>query len=858
MTEARWERVYALYEAAIELSGDERAALVQAEHVRDPDTAGEVVRLLQLHESAGDFLERSPAGLLSFHALPPTFSRGELVGNRFVVEEQIGAGGMGEVFRAHDRELGVKIAIKTVRPERLGDSAAQERLRREALVARQVTHRNVCRIFDVFRHRSSADSDEVVVLAMELLEGPTLRQHLAAKGPLPEREALEIALQLCDGLQAAHEQGVVHQDLKPANVILTGEAGEHRAVITDFGLARPLASASESHSLTEVGVPAGTLDYMAPELLRGSPATVRSDLYALGVLLFEMVTGALPHHSATNIAQLLKRFLEPAPSPRAATPSVSRKWDAVTRQCLDRDPGLRPASAARVGRALRGVSPMGAHLNRRSFVLGTVGASAAGLSGVAWWSSRPVRVIMFAVENRSGDPASNYLCQGTTAELTRRLAAMPGLRIAPYHDAKPAAPHSFPASYTLAGSMPNPSTLTLELADAGDGSVLWTQQFDRSRYRSPMDFQNDVASAVARQLQKRRPARAGLAAFFDSRSTAADPPTQNADAFDLYMRAAALLRDRTLAQSLSAIEHLEHALALDPHFALAYTAMAEAHIGLIDYAYAPTAELLLRGHGYAERGVREGPSLAETHLVLAAFRQMAWDWDGAAESYRESLRLRPNFSRAMQWYAGQRLQFGSTREILADMKQALELDPYDPSIRAGYSLGLFFSDRYAEAIQVQEASATLRNSIMARQQIGNVYAYQASISSGWRQTELFRLAMAQAASVDDLENRPEAPAATGMRQADRMYSLYHALAGNAAAAAPYLERLESQMPAGLTSPATIARAYAALGKPDRALDLIELAVRRKDRVLLYLKVSPFFRPLHPHARFQQFLRIMQL
>ena len=286
--------------------------------------------------------------------------------------------------------------------------------------------------------------------------------------------------------------------------------------------------------------------------------------------------------------------------------------------------------------------------------------------------------------------------------------------------------------------------------------------------------------------------------------------------------------------------------------------MAEAHIGLIECAYAPTTDLLLRGHGYAEWAVREGPSIAETHLVLASFRQMAWDWDGAADSYRESLRLRPNFARARQWYAGLRLQFGADREVLADMRQALELDPYDQIIRNGYSIGLFFAGQYDEAIRVQEESATVKNSMTARQQIGNVYAYRASISSGWQQTEFFRRAFAQAAAVEELENRPEAPSANGMRNSDRMYSLFYALAGRADDAAPYVQRLEGQLPAGLTSPAMIARAYAALGRFDRALDLIELAISRKDRVLMYLKMNPFFRTLQPQPRFQQFLRTMQL
>lgn len=848
MTEARWKQVYALYEVAVELPPEERTRFLETECQRNPDTAGEVARLLELQNQAGDFLEPPT---------PSTFAVGDLVGARFEVEALIGAGGMGEVFRAHDCELGVKVAIKTVHLDRLGDPAAQERLRREALVARRVTHRNVCRIFDVFRHRLREGSEDVVVLAMELLEGPTLREHLAGKGPLAENEAVEIALDVCAGLEAAHQQGVIHRDLKPANIILAGGSEGRRAVITDFGLARPSTALYESSSATQTGALAGTLDYMAPELLRGGQATEASDLYALGVLLFEMVTGALPHQGAASVDQLLKRFLEPAASPRGVKNSVSRSWDALTRHCLDRDPERRPRSAAEVAKLLRrGGAVVLSRIDRRRFLVGVGAACAAGGAAFVWWGRRPLRIIVFAIENQGGDPALNYLCQGMTTELTRQLALIPGVRIVPYYEPKPKQSRSFPAAYTLAGSMQG-QALRMELADAGDGSIVWTQQLDRSRYNSPVEAQGDLVRGVTEALRTAHPAGSRLAGFVSS-DPAPGPATDNGEAFDLYMRAGALLRERTLAQTTTAVMYLQRALSLDPHFALAYASLAEAHQNLIEYAAAPIAELLLRGHGYAERAVREGPHLPEAHLALASFRQHLWDWDGATESFREALRLRPNYARAIQWYAGMRLQFGPTPEIIADMKQALELDPYDQVIRTGYSLGLFFSDQYEEAIRVQEPSATVRNSITARQQIGNVYAYQASISSGWRRDELFEKAYAQAAAVDQLENRPEAPAANGMRHADRMYSLYYALAGKADAAAPYLERLESQTPVGLVSPAMIARAYAALGQTEHALDLIETAIARKDRVLLYLKVNPFFRSLRLYPRYQQFLRIIQL
>ena len=349
---------------------------------------------------------------------------------------------------------------------------------------------------------------------MELLKGPTLREYLAARGPLEESEALDIALQLCGGLQAAHDQGVVHRDLKSANVILAAESEGFRAVITDFGLARPLATGTESHTTTQAGMLVGTLDYMAPELLRGQPATVQSDLYALGVLLFEMVAGALPHQGAASIDQLLNRFLEPAASPRNLVSSVSRKWDAVTRKCLDRDPSLRGRSAGQIAEALRRGGPsFAARLNRRRLLLGSAGTAAAAIGGAIWWSVRPVRVIVFAIENQSGDPGLNYLCQGATTELIRQLALSPGVRIIPYYGPKPKTPRSLPAAYTLAGTMQKGSGLRVELADAGDGAIVWSQQFDSGRYQNPLQVQIELARAVVRAFQQVHPAVAAFSRF---------------------------------------------------------------------------------------------------------------------------------------------------------------------------------------------------------------------------------------------------------------------------------------------------------------------------------------------------------
>jgi serine/threonine protein kinase/tetratricopeptide (TPR) repeat protein len=864
MTEERWQYICLLYERASQYPAESRRSFLAEEASHDAEAIQEVLRLLDLAESAGDFLERGVGLDLRQVGLTPTqaLEIGQVLSDRFEIEAFLGAGGMGEVYRARDLDLRVRVAIKTLQLDRVGDEDAQERLRREALVARRVTHPNVCRIFDAGRHLRYGQPGYMTVLTMELLEGPTLRDYVRANSPMAEQLVRSLAQQVCAGLAAAHEQGVIHRDLKSANIILVpAENGPHRAVITDFGLARRALADSASAGHTQASsltgnMLMGTPDYMAPELLRGQPASVQSDIYALGVIIFEMAAGYLPYTGTNSLDQLLKRFLDPPPSLRARVPGISRNLDAVVTRCLHADPAHRFISVSEVSRALSNPIPM-LGLSRRQWIVGA--AATAGVATAATlWMQREVDVIVFPIENQTGETASTYLSQGTTTELIRQLAQVPRVRVIPYYQPRSTAPRELPAKYALSGKLEKGPRLSMELTSCADGSLVWSQQFAGSQYQSSLQLQMDLARNVVRAFSGVRGGTQRLASIFDSSSgTGSSVATQNAEAFDLYLRAMSLLRDRTLNPTLQAVTYLERAIELDPRFALGYAALSEAQIGLIENAFAPVAELLLKGHGYAERAVREGPQLAETHLALASFRQMAWDWDGADAAYRETLRLRPNFARARQWYAGMRLQFGASPAILADMHQALLDDPYDAIIRNGYSLGLFYCDQYAEAIHVQEESAQQRNSLIARHHIGCVYAYQASLATDPARSNFLQRALEQVDAIAAIESKSTS-APVGLRFADRLAAIVYAYSRQPDLMAPPLARLESDLPSGRMSPAVIARVYAATGQFDRAFELLDQAVARKDRILLNVKVNPFYRALHPDPRFTTLLRTMRL
>jgi len=278
--------------------------------------------------------------------LPPALAVGATVAGRYRIDRFIGRGGMGEVYQAHDGLLHERVALKTVSATLSDDAAAVRRLRREVQLARRITHPNVCRIFDLGEER------DLVFLTMELIEGETLRQRLLARGRLDAVAALPLVAQMAAGLEAAHRAGVIHRDFKSDNVLLAGE----RVVVTDFGLARGrvvLGGSGRDPATTAAGAVIGTFTHAPPEQLQGLPLTPAADVHALGVVLYEMVTGGLlpfAGRSAMEVAE--RRLRDEAPSPRRLVPDLDPRWEAVILRCLARDPAARFPGAAAVAEAL--------------------------------------------------------------------------------------------------------------------------------------------------------------------------------------------------------------------------------------------------------------------------------------------------------------------------------------------------------------------------------------------------------------------------------------------------------------------------------------------------------------------------
>ncbi|MBS1876055.1 MAG: serine/threonine protein kinase [Acidobacteria bacterium] len=344
-----------LADAAVDMDSDQREAFVEELRSTDPARAERLVRLLAWREPPADFLA-DPVLRIRGGSL----AAGDTLEEQYRVESFLGSGGMGEVYAALDLVAGRRVALKTIRPTISADPTARARFRKEFQLSARVVSPNVCRTLDIcWPH--PPDQRRPVFLIMELLQGQTLADWMAAHGAAPPVRALSILRQAAQGLEAAHRAGVIHRDLKPGNIHLCpAPGGDLRVVLTDFGLSRQAnPTASVVSSLTASGDVIGTVSYMAPELLRGEDATFASDVYAFGVVMYELIAGRKPFEIdwRSPLLSAVRALSEDAPPPSAFNPSVPPEWDAAVAGCLSRDPALRFASASAAIAVIDGQAP---------------------------------------------------------------------------------------------------------------------------------------------------------------------------------------------------------------------------------------------------------------------------------------------------------------------------------------------------------------------------------------------------------------------------------------------------------------------------------------------------------------------
>jgi TolB-like protein/Flp pilus assembly protein TadD len=568
--------------------------------------------------------------------------------------ERIGRGGMGDVWLAEDTLLPRRVAIKFLLAHLESDNASVERLLREARAAATVDHPNVVTVYEAGMH------DGQPFLAMQYLEGESLQQRLA-RGPLPVAEAVDLAKSIADALAEVHELGIVHRDLKPANIMMTPR-GPH---VLDFGV----SAIRGQTRLTASGFSMGTPVAMSPEQITGRPPDNRSDLWGLGVILYEALTGVQPF-AADDFAAVVHRVMnESPPPPSTHNPGIGPKLDLIVGKLLRKDAALR------YGRAEDVLCDL---------------ADATLDTAARETGPQPVtetRLAVLPFEVLSSDPEDEFLAAGLTEDLIVDLARVRGLRVSGRGEVQTYRDRALPArtiarelgaDYVVLGSVRRAGVrarISAQLVRATDGHAVWAERFDRT-IEDLFDVQAEVSKRIVEALQiTLRPTEHAML----SRA-----PTDNREAYAFYLRGRAHQTDWRRSSSREAEACYRKAIALDPNFALAHCALAEC-LALRAMAWWVEPGILEEATEHAKRALALDPDLPEAHMALGLIHRAAGDHEGVLREVKAAQKLDSNDRDIMLWVAASYMRVGRPQEAIDVLERALRLHPRDVRILSVYS-----------------------------------------------------------------------------------------------------------------------------------------------------------------------------
>jgi serine/threonine protein kinase/tetratricopeptide (TPR) repeat protein len=740
----------------------------------------------------------------------------------------LGAGGMGEVYRARDPRLGREVAIKVLPAEVAANAERLVRFEREARTVAALNHPNIVTLFSV------ENEGGIHFLTMEVIEGQTLSRFIAPGG-LPLGRVLALAIPLADALVAAHERGVVHRDLKPRNVMVTKD---ERVKVVDFGLAKATALDPEETrtgaSVSREGQVLGTVPYMAPEQLRGEAVDARSDLFALGIIMYELATGRRPF-TGDSSAEIASSILRDTPdSLGRVRADLPRELERIVGECLEKNARERTQTALDVSNALRRLRKAVEH-----------GIAATPESTTA----ASIAVLPFV--NRSQSADDEYFSDGLTDELVNVLARIKGLRVT----ARTSSFHFKGKDVTLTevGKALNVATvlegsvrkagnrvrISAELVQISDGTHLWSQTYDRT-LEDIFAVQDDIAQTVVKELRTALlgeesgstasvQAKAEVARAAKGRGT--DP-----EAHRLYLMARYLLDRMTRQDTEAAIQYLKQALALDPEFALAWAELSRGYMSEANSGWAPVAEGFTRAREAVERALLLEPNLAEGHAQLGLIQVIhEWDFKNAERSYARALELDPGNGRMLGRAGARAVNMGRFEEGVGLYRRALELDPLSAHLHTNLGFGLYVLGRFVEA------EAAYRRALELAPQRITIHAH------------LALTLLAQGRGEEALAEAAKEP-----HESFRLWALaiiHHGMGDAAKSDTALKEEIEKDAEGGAYQ---IAEIYGARGEVRSAFEWLERAYANRDAGLFEMKCSPRFRSLHSDPRWGAFLKKMGL
>jgi serine/threonine protein kinase/tetratricopeptide (TPR) repeat protein len=872
MEPERWRLVEQLYHTALKQEKNERASFLEQASLGDLALREEVESLLACQEKAGDFIE-SPALEVAAQLLtkeeieehgPKPLAVGRLISHYRIIE-QIGAGGMGEVYRAHDPRLGRDVAIKVL-PQ--GIVADQDRLRRfeqEARAAAALNHPNIVAIYDVGTWEYGTP-----YVVSELLQGETLRERLR-KGPLAVRKAIEFSSQIALGLAAAHDKGIVHRDLKPENLFLTNDG---QIKILDFGLAKLLpepAPVADGATATQVTTTTakGTVGYMSPEQVRGQDLDQRTDIFSLGAVIYEMLCAQRAFQGATSADAISAILSRDPPELTAGNQAIPPVLSGIVRRSLEKNPNDRFQSARDLAFALGAVSeasgerttssPRKKSLKWRIALLALVPVLAAGVFWV--WNSARFRNVFRAgdgsgtvqslavlpLENVSGNQ-DEYFADGMTDELITQLGRLKDVRVISRTSVmgfkatrKPSAEigRALHVDALVEGSVLRQGErvrITAQLVDAASDRQLWAQSYE-GNVSDVLRLQNEVARAVTDEIKIELNPEEKEDIETPQRAT-------TPEAYDAYLHGIYLAARLTPDDLKKAFEYFNQSIAKDPTFAPAYAGLAEAYSWALGLSVLPAQDVLPKAESAADKALELDPRLGKAHHALAwAKYARHWDFVGAEREFQRAIELTPNNSTAHLWYGMFLAQRKRTNESLREMERARQLDPLAPIVNSLAMTPLLTSRQYDRV--VEEANLALKTD-------PNDGIVLWILTSAYEQK-------GDLAKAIDTEEKQAIIFGQDPQRAHQEFSALRKEYSVHGDRGYWLARKKSQSANSLTDPVGSAIIAGRLGETDAMFADLEEAFRQHSVELLYwIQTEPAFDDVRGDPRFKDLLRRMGL
>ncbi len=870
MTSERWQQIEQLYHAALERAADERAAFLDVACDGDPALRQEVVSLLAYDGAAQHFISTPPDDLAAELLAAARFP--SLIGsdlNHYRILSRLGRGGMGEVYLAADMRLGRKVAVKLLPSEFMLDAGRVRRFEQEARAASALNHPNILTIHEIGEAVTEYKTARYIVT--EYIEGETLRERMR-HGPLSLTVALDVAQQVASALTAAHAAGIVHRDIKPENVMVRNDG---LVKVLDFGLAKPVAvqvAAVDTNAPTapqvntQSGVMLGTVSYMSPEQARGQKVDHRTDIFSLGVLLYEMVAGCRPFEGAT-MSDVIAALLTAEPPPlRQHCAGAPAKLEQIVGECLAKDredryqaaeellvelKALRPAGQTDEAAARR-VEASGTRFALRHWPVIAAIAAVLVVGLIYFLSSRRASIVqpdqikslaVLPLENLSGDPAQEYFADGMTEAIINNLTQIRALNrvisrtsMMRYKGSRKSLPEiaaELKVDAVIEGTVLRSGgrvRVTAKLIPAATDSPVWTREYNRD-LSDVLKLQSDVARTVADEIR--------IQVTPEERARLTSARSIDPKAHEAYLLGGNHLRfnDEDLRQ---AIEHFERAIKLAPDYAAAYAQLSRAwsRRGIFGFN---RKEAMPPARDAALKAVALDSQLPEGHVALGFVKTLDWDWAGAEQELTRALELDPNSAWAHLEYADLLMALERHDEAIREIERAEQLDPLSSVIQSRYGRVLYRARKY------REAEPHLQRAIDLDPNPGNSMPY-------WILGELY----AQMGRDDEAIANFKKYQSHGGRAVDVSVGIagVYARMGKRNEARRMLAELKAQ-----TSPASfldvpVARAYAAIGDKDEAFKVLFRQVEERNNVATYVKADPPFESLHSDRRWKELLRRM--